>query len=61
MQDPITLEALDRDAAIRELGAEAQDAVDATETAGDGGHSVSPARAGALAGGALALGGFYGP
>ncbi|HET6448690.1 MAG TPA: ferritin-like domain-containing protein [Conexibacter sp.] len=56
MQDPITLEALDRDGAIRELGAEAQDAVDATETAGDGGGSAFPARAGMLAGGALALG-----
>ena len=49
MQDPITLEALDRDAAIRELGAEAQD-VAADE------RSAFPARAGMLAGGALALG-----
>jgi rubrerythrin len=56
MQDPITLEALDRDGAIRELGAEAHDAADADETAGTDGRSAFPLGAGALAGGALALG-----
>lgn len=49
MQDPITLEALDRDGALREQGAEAHDAA-------DDGRSAFPLGAGALAGGALALG-----
>ncbi len=57
MQDPITLEALDRDGAIRELGAEAQAVVDAQEPSGDE-HTRSSrlAHGGALAGGAIALG-----
>jgi rubrerythrin len=56
MQDPITLEALDRDGAIRELGAEAEAATGATDISVDGARAVFPARAGVLAGGALALG-----